>query len=160
MCVKCGQPLPPGTDVIALVRANGEELFREDYHLSCWVEPVEKQASANKDVLGVWRTKIPTREEKKKLLIDDVLLINFFERLAGQEDTSRINFRFVLALILMRKKLLSYQGMDRNDDGMEVWKMKLRGSDELHEVFDPKMDEFMISQVSASLGEVMQGDFE
>ncbi len=159
-CAKCSQLLPPGTDVIALAKMGEEELIREDYHVACWVEPMEMEASANKDVLGVWRMTIPEKEEKKKLLIDDALLMNFFERLAGQEDPSRINFRYVLALILMRKKLLTYQGMDRQEDGTELWKMKMRGSDQVHEVVDPKLDEFMISEVSASLGEIMQGDFE
>lgn len=160
MCVKCDQELPPGTDIVALAKMGDEELIREDYHVACWVEPMEKEASANKDVLGVWRMTIAEKQEKKKLLVDDALLMNFFERLAGQEDSSRINFRYALALILMRKRLLTYQGMDSNDDGSEIWKMKLRGSDQIHEVVDPKLDEFMISEVSASLGEIMQGDFE
>lgn len=160
ICVKCGQNLPPGTAIIALAKMGEGELIREDYHVSCWVDPMEKEASANKDVLGVWRMTIAEKEEKKKLLVDDALLMNFFERLAGQEDSSRINFRYVLALILMRKRLLTYQGIDRNESGAEIWKVKLRGNDQIHEVIDPKLDEFMISEVSASLGEIMQGDFE
>ncbi len=160
VCNKCEEALPPGTEIVALVKLGPEELIREDYHLDCWLEPMEKNASENKDVLGVWRMTIPQPEEKKKLLIDDDLLVNFFQRLQGQSDPSKINFRYVLALILMRKKLLNYQGSERNEDGSEIWKMKLRGSENVHEVIDPKMDELMIAEVSASLGEVMQGDFE
>jgi hypothetical protein len=159
-CSRCSQSLSPGEEIVALVKAGDEELLREDYHLGCWVEPMEKQASANRDVLGVWRTKIPRKQEKKKLLIDDELLVNFFERLAGQDEQARVNLRYVLALILMRKRLLKYQGMVRRDDGTELWQVKLRGQDEPREVVDPKLDEFMISQLSASLGEIIQGDFE
>ncbi len=160
VCNKCDESLAPGEDIVALVKAGPEELLREDYHLACWVEPMEQQASANHDVLGVWRTKIPLKQEKKKLLIDDELLVNFFERLAGQAEPARVNLRYVLALILMRKRLVKYLGMTRQADGTEVWQMKLRGQDEPREVIDPKLDEFMISQLSASLGEIIQGDFE
>ena len=158
-CFACGEDLPPGTPIVALVKAADEELVREDYHVACWTEPLDAAASTNVNVLGVWRTSIPQKEEKKKLLIDDALLVNFFERLEGQQDPSRVAFRYVLALILMRKKLLTYEGMTRRD-GVEVWNMRQRGTDRTHQVVDPKLDEDRIAEVSTHLGDIMEGDFE
>ncbi|MCD4823248.1 MAG: hypothetical protein K8S55_01460 [Phycisphaerae bacterium] len=158
-CHKCEQPIPPGEEIIALVRTAEDELAREDYHLACWEELAEQNPSQATDVLGVWRTHVPKKEEKKKLLIDDGLLVNFFERLEGHDDPSRKSFRYVLALILMRKRLLTYKGMDKKD-GNDIWKMRLRGSEQIHEVIDPHLDEDKIAEVSASLGEIMAGDFE
>jgi hypothetical protein len=159
LCRKCGGELLEGDQIVALVRTGAEELVREDYHAGCWDQPAEAALQNDPEVLGIWRTSIPRKEEKKKLLVDDGLLINFFERLAGQDEPSRLNFRYVLALILMRKKLLNYLGSDRTD-GVDVWRMRFKGSEEVHEVIDPGMDEDKIAEASASLGEIMQGDFE
>lgn len=160
VCLACGKELQPEEDIVALVRTGEEELLRQDYHRDCW-ESLGKNAPANDpEVLGVWRTRVPRPEEKKKLLVDDSLIINFFERLDGADDSAKINFRYVLALILMRKKLLIYEGMDRHDDGADVWKMRFKGADAIHEVIDPHMDEEKIAEVSSSLGEIMEGDFD
>jgi len=160
VCTACGQALAPGEDIVALVQTGQEELLRRDYHRACWDALGENSPANDPEVLGVWRSRVPHPEEKKKLLIDDSLIINFFERLDGAADPARINFRHVLALILMRKKLLVYEGMDRRDGGVEVWKMRFKGAEAVHEVIDPHMDEDKIAQVCSSLGEIMEGDFD
>jgi hypothetical protein len=159
-CCKCRADIPPGDPIIAVARLGEDEILREDYHPGCWVEPTDPAAAEFRDVLGVWKTKVPQPEEKKRLLVDNNILMNFFERLAGAEDETRINFRYVLTLILMRKKLLAYEGMTRREDGTELWKMRVRGQNTMHEVVDPKLDEDRIAEVSASLGDIMEGDFE
>ena len=176
VCAQCEQILEPGDEIYALVRADAEELEREDYHLKCFFNngstAIETKASdiatqetliANQlddpKVLGLWRTHIPHPEEKKKLLIDNALLINFFERLEGHSEPAKLKFRYVLTLILMRKRLLNYEGMTTTD-GVDIWKMRIRGTDRYYQVIDPKLDEEQISEVSSSLGEIMEGDFE
>ena len=160
LCAACSQALTPEEDIVAIVFSGEEELLRRDYHRACWDAMGENTPANDPDVLGVWRTRVPHPEEKKKLLVDDSLIINFFERLDGAEEPAKINFRYVLALILMRKKLLVYEGMERRDGGVEVWKMRFKGADAIHEVIDPHMDEDKIAAVSSSLGEIMQGDFD
>ncbi|MBN1555018.1 MAG: hypothetical protein JXA11_09745 [Phycisphaerae bacterium] len=160
VCGVCGQALQPEEEIVALACSGEEELLRRDYHRACWDSLGENTPADDPEVLGVWRTRVPRPEEKKKLLVDDSLIINFFERLDGADDPAKINFRYVLALILMRKKILVYEGMDRRDGGVEVWKMRFKGADAIHEVIDPHMDEDKIAQVSSSLGEIMEGDFE
>jgi len=65
----------------------------------------------------------------------------------------------VVALILMRKKLLIYDRMDTDDREREIWTMHLRGRDEKVFVMDPKLTEDRIAEVSADLSEIMEGDF-
>ncbi|HNX26958.1 MAG TPA: hypothetical protein PKK48_06075 [Phycisphaerae bacterium] len=163
LCHKCEQPLAEEAPIVALVRATGDELElrREDYHVECYeAMAAESDPLNDTDVMGVWRTTVPKKEEKKKLLIDDGMLLTFFEQLEGQDDSSRLNFRYVLTLILMRKRMLSYEGMEKLDDGREIWKMRLRGSDKIYNVIDTRMTEDQIAEVSASLGDIMQDDFE
>jgi hypothetical protein len=159
-CTKTGSTLEPGQEFIALARMGEEAIVREDYSLDAWAEMDADALEASPDVLGIWHTHVPVKAEKKKLLVDNNLLVNFFERLDGQEAPDRIAFRFVLTLILMRKRILRYERTESRDEGVEVWLMKMRGDNQLREVIDPKLDADRIAEVSLSLGEIMEGDFE
>jgi len=154
-CTACDRPLEDGEEMVAAVREVGEELLREDYCPACW--DAEPRADAP-DVLGVWRTHVPAPQEKKKLFVDDEVLRNFFERLEGADEPAKVSFRYVLALVLMRKKLLVYDRMTRDDDGTETWQMHFKGSDRTHHVIDPKMDPEKVSEVSEQLGAIMEGE--
>ncbi len=107
---------------------------------------------------GVWRTAVPVPTEKKRLFVDDELLVNFFDRLEDAAEPAKINFRFVLALILMRKRLLTYERARKRDDGVEVWTLRLRGDDRRREVLNPEMDEDQTAQVSEQLSTILQGE--
>lgn len=153
-CRKCNAALQRGQEVVAALRELKDDFQREDYCLTCWSDD---HAKAD-DLVGVWRTHLPEPAEKKKLFIDNDLLVNFFERLAGTDEPAKINFRYVLALVLMRKKLLVYDRLEKLPDGRELWKMHFRGQGQRHEVLDPKMDETKIAEVSQHLGQILEGE--
>jgi hypothetical protein len=160
-CTACQQELAPQQEFMATVREvagpdDEDELVRQDYCLNCW-EPVREATTADKSVFGIWHAHVPTPKEKKKTFVDDDLLVNFFDRLEGADEPAKVQFRFVLALILMRKKLLSYDGI-QHGDGDQPWLMHFRGSGRKCKVTDPHMDEDKIAQVSRQLGEVLEGD--
>ena len=155
LCLSCQSHLAGGDELVAALRQRDGEFIREDYCLACW----DKQdRSEDASVVGTWHTHVPRPDEKKKLLVDDEVLISFFRRLGDTEDPARINFRFVLALVLMRKKLLVYDRSDTDQAGTDVWTMHFRKSEEKHKVIDPKMDEEKIAEVSRSLSEIMEAD--
>jgi hypothetical protein len=72
------------------------------------------------DIIGFWQTVMPQAEQKKKLFVDDQLLCELFERLATTTEPAKLNFRFVLGLILMRKRMIIYE-TTRIEDGREIW---------------------------------------
>ncbi len=155
-CCNCEKQLEVGVEFVATLKEASEEFLREDFCLSCWENHKD---NCQPGMLGFWHSKVAQPQEKKKLFVDNELLINFFERLDGSEEPAKINFRFVLALILMRKKLLVYEGSSKMDDGRDTWTMHLKGSEEKHQVIDPKMDDEKISQVSEQLSEILEGEF-
>ncbi len=155
-CHKCGEELKPEQVIVATIREGDDNQFvRVDYCEPCWDA---MDTEAEEGIFGVWRSVIPKPQEKKKLLADDAVIINFFHRLAETEDEIKIGFRYVLALILMRKKLLIYDGQGTNEAGRDIWKMHFKGDDQAHEVIDPKMDEDRIVEVSQNLGQIMEID--
>ena len=155
-CTDCQRELAAQEEFVAAVRTDEQEddLLRQDYCLECWA----RRGEAGADVLGVWHTRVPPPTAKKKLFVDDELLVSFFERLEGADDGAKLCFRYVLALVLMRKKRLVYDRARRLEDGTEIWQMHFKGSDRVHEVLDPKMDEQNIAQVSGQLGQILEGE--
>lgn len=153
-CSKCSRQFTPGEEFVAVLRETKDDFAREDYCPGCWQAPAEAQ----NDLVGQWRSHVPAAKEKKKLLVDDDLLLSFFERLEGAEEPAKVAFRYVLALVLMRKKLLVYDGREVLAGDGEKWKVHLKGTDRALEVVDPRMDEEKIAQISQHLGEILQGE--
>lgn len=156
-CVRCGRKLEEREEYVAALVEQGETLERHDWCLPCWQAPDRGEVAS---LFSTWRARIPMREAKKRLFVDDEVLVNFFQRLAGEEDRARQDFRFVLALVLMRKRMLAYERAVKGADGGETWVMRLktRGIDEAHEVVNPRLDEERIAQVTEQLTTIMQGE--
>jgi len=107
-----------------------------------------------KDIVGFWQATMPAQEQKKKLFVDDGVLCDLFERLKDTTDAPKLNFRFVLGLILMRKKMLIYD-TSRTDDGKDIWEMHFKGREEKLDLLNPKLDESQMAEVSQQLGQIL-----
>jgi hypothetical protein len=159
VCSQCGRQLQEQEEYVATVvdSADEEDFQRKDYCLGCWDESSQGEQDTT-NLLGLWRARVPRPTEKKKLFVDDELLVNFFHRLDDSPESAKVHFRFVLALVLMRKKLLVYDRAEKQDDGQDVWMMHFKGSPQREQVVDPHMDEDKIAQVSHQLGEILEGE--
>jgi hypothetical protein len=161
-CAFTGEEIPPGDNYIAsLVEYDHEEgglgLKRVDVSLAQW-----EKGSRPEQLFCYWRTQMPQPQEKKKLLVDDDVLMNLYRRLEDADQDDRLAFRFVLSLILMRKRLLRYDGTEKRDDGQEWWIMSAKKPDaderELLPVMDPHLDEQRIEQVTEQLSEILEAE--
>jgi hypothetical protein len=85
------------------------------------------------------------------------MLMAFFERLEKETEREKINFRFVLALILMRKRRLKYDSSKTEDD-KEIWRLRITGEKEFVEVTKPKLDDEQVKQLTSQMGEILQTD--
>ena len=72
------------------------------------------------EMFSFWRTSVPAGTAKKKLLVDDSVLLDLFARLEDKTDKQDVQFRFVLALILMRKRILRYEGVEEKPAGRDA----------------------------------------
>ena len=152
-CFGSGRRIEHGEEYFgALVVAEGG-LQRQDFCAEYW-------ESEKPDVFCHWKTKLPEPGQKKQLFVDDQMLMTFFERLARETDQEKINFRFVLTLILMRKRLLKYNE-SRTEDGKEIWRLRIPGdksTEGLVEVVNPHLDAEQIEQLSSQMGEILHTD--
>jgi hypothetical protein len=118
-------------------------------------------------LFSYWRSTVRAANEKKKLFVDDEVLMNLFRRLADTDQPQRLAFRFVLTLILMRKRLLKYEGTEKRASqdasgagggGQEWWKVIAKGDPEPMLVLNPQLDETQIQQVTEQLGEILEAE--
>jgi hypothetical protein len=105
-------------------------------------------------MFSAWQTQVPAKEQKKKLLVDDDVLVDFFDRLEGAADELKVNFRYILALVLMRKKVLKFIDVRRTDE-TEVLVLRMRGEKTDVEVVNPGLDEEKIARVTEEVGKIL-----
>ena len=74
--------------------------------------------------------------------------------LAETTETAKLNFRFVLGLILMRKRLLIYENT-RLEGEKEFWTVRRRGRDGSLDLLNPRLGEEQITEVSQQLSQVL-----
>ena len=148
LCAVCAQPIPPDDKFMAALRETPTGFERIDCMLACW-DKLDRQG-----IVAFWKTTMPRAEAKKKLFVDDEVLCSLFERLADVAEPSKLNFRFVLGLILMRKRLLIYENT-RKDGERELWSMRFKGREETLDMLNPQLTEEQVGDVSRQLGEIL-----
>ena len=142
-CAFTGRKLEPGEPYIAaLVEFDPEAvpaaatgraaaaaalgMRRLDISIQAW-----DQGQRPPRLFSFWRSIVPQPNQKKKLFVDDEVLLNLFRRLDEAVGPERQAFRFVLGLILMRKRLLRYDGSVRKTVGQveqEWWRVTPRAA--------------------------------
>jgi hypothetical protein len=150
-CQVCNKEIAPGEKLMAALRETPAALERVDVCTECW------QAFDRAGLLGFWQTIVPQPTAKRPLFIDDDVLCQLFERLGDTQEPAKINFRFVLGLILMRKRRIVYEST-RAEQDREIWTVRLKGREDRLEMVNPKLDEQQITEVSGQLGQILSAD--
>jgi hypothetical protein len=129
-------------------------LERVDYALEAWSDDDRPAA-----LFSMWRTKVPESDGPRRAFVDDEALLDIFIRLEGDTKRERQSFRYVLSLVLLRKRLLRFEGRKQSPDG-EIWLLAPRGIADAPamEVADPGLDDADIVAVHEQLGEILHGD--
>lgn len=142
-CRACQTVFEPGTAFNAFLYDAPTGYERHDFCLNCNA-PIEPPP------LGSWRTRRPLPAARKSFAFDREAVLGFFHRLrlAGTPEQQR--FRFVLALLLWRKKALRFESSDARADG-EYWRFAVPSSGERCDVLRPELDEEEIDRLSAQL---------
>lgn len=147
-CSITGEAIAAGEKFMAALRETPIGFERLDVSMNAWPQ------FDRKDVVGFWQTTMPAHEQKKKLFVDDEVLCGLFERLAETTEQAKLNFRFVLGLILMRKKMLIYE-TSRSEEGKDIWTMRFKGREDKLDLLNPRLDEAQVAEVSQQLGQIL-----
>lgn len=146
-CAISGRTFNPGETFFSAVFETAEGFERRDYSAESWTGPPE-------GAICTFRTRIVLQQEKPRTFVDDQVLLDFFLRLADEKDDARQNFRFVLMLILMRKRLLKFEQTVRTE-GVETWQVRLTRDDSVHHVPNRPLNEDQIAALTQQLSVIL-----
>ena len=146
-CVTTGRELRPGERFYTALLEEGNHFVRKDYCDEAW-------QGLPPGAFSFWTGKVPPPEDNQRPRFDDDLLFDCFQRLEGQTDAARVNFRFVVALLLMRRKRFKFE--QTIHEGQEE-KLSLRcvrtGTQYL--VTNPRLSEDAMAQVQEEVFKVL-----
>ncbi len=149
VCAATGRELNPGDRFFAVLAEDAGKLVRTDYAADAWPGP---PAGA----VAFWAGKVPVAGQKpRKPVVNDDLLLDCFDRLKGTADADGLNFRYVAALLLMRRKRFKFEDAARDEAGRDVLIVKDSRGGAVHHVTDPRLSDEQIVAVQSEVFRVL-----
>src|SRR5262245_42751776 len=134
-----GRELKPGERFFGVLLDEAGKFTRKDFAGDAWAGPPP-------GAVGFWMGRVPAAEDNRRPAVNDEVLFDCFEHLEGEADPGRRNFRYVVALLLMRRKRLRFEDAARKD-GREVLQLRDVKSGARYEVADPRLGEAEMAEV-------------
>jgi hypothetical protein len=146
-CAQSGRELQPGEKVYSVLLEADGKWVRQDYSSEAWQGPPHGSFS-------FWAGRIPPGEQNQRTPIDDDLLLDCLERLEGEKEPARVNFRYVVALLLMRRKRLRFEEA-RTEGAQEVLVLRCVRTRNTHRVRNPQLSEEEMAAVQDEVFRVL-----
>jgi hypothetical protein len=158
-CAATGTLIGPGQAYIAtLVREAGVPgLRRLDFSLDAWAAGVSQPSA---EVFASWRARGGQRDQRPDPVLGDEQLAAIFHDMEEAGDQRHLRFRYLLALLLIRRRLYRVVGTDK-DEGKSVLQLVRRGEGGGEttpiRVVDPGLDESSLEEMLEQVGAVLAG---
>ena len=149
-CIVCAHIFEAGEDFQACLYDTPQGYERRDYCSRC-------APSIAPPPIGNWTTRRPETVSKITHALDYQAIYTFFRQLDETDQPEKIRLRFILALLLWRKKVLKLE-RSVTVDQREVWEFRLPATEELHRVERPALVEEQIEQLSNQLEQLLVGE--
>ena len=107
-CAGTGKEFVPGTVCHSVVVERDGQVVRLDYSAEAWQGPPA-------DAIGTWKCVVPQPASTSAPSLDPEALMRCFEQMAEDSNPAQDRFRYVLALLLLKKRRLKLEGT--RDDG-------------------------------------------
>ena len=108
-CAGTGADLVPGETCFSALVDNKGELQRLDFSEAGWKGPPA-------GTLGVWKCVVPKPAEVRHEPLDTTALMTCFEQLTEEASPAREGLRYILALLLVKKRRLRLEGSRTDGD--------------------------------------------
>lgn len=142
-CAATGRELKPGDRFFTALLRDADRFERQDFAAESW--PGRPLGS-----YGFWSGRMPEEQSSARPRFDDDALEDCFHRLADETEPGQINFRYVVALLLIRRKRLKLG--QTVEDRLRV---SCPRTGEEFEVVNPCLGEEEISQVQDEVFKVL-----
>ena len=148
VCARTGRELLPGERYMAVLYEREERLHREDISMEAWQGTAE-------GAFAWWQAQVPSSDRTRSMILDDSLIYDCFIRLENDPEPRKVQFRYVLAFWLMRKKKLRFEEVEHKKD--QDWiLLREATAKKVHKVADPRLSEEAIQQVQQEVLQMLQ----
>ena len=151
VCAATGRTLAPGDKYCAVLCEDGDKYVRRDYAADAWAGP---PAGA----VAYWNGRVPASRTARKPTFNDEMLADWFHHLLGRTEPDRVNFRYVVALLLLRRKRLKFEDVIKTDAGESVLIVRDAKSGKRLEIADPHLSEADMAAVQDEVFRVLGMD--
>ena len=167
-CAVTDKPFEPGEAYVSLLRTTGngrdKRVERLDYSLDHWQAPSESSDRQPADsIVGWWRSRMPDKGESGAKLAPNEVLLGLLDAWADEQERSEA--RYVLALLLVRRKVLRMVEASLDLDttpasqhAAEVLRVVCPSRDEIYELPVESPSEDRIVEIQAELNELLYAD--
>jgi hypothetical protein len=146
-CAATGREFAPGEEFYSVLMAEGTEWKRCDYAAEAWQGP---PAGA----IGWWKSQMPDQHARRAHWAPNDLLLNFFDELAEQPDKQ--DMRYVLALLLVRRRVMRLEEEQRDEAGHERLTLYCPRRDAQYEVAATAVDRQRIDEIQQVLAKLLE----
>ncbi|MGD0896615.1 MAG: hypothetical protein ABR915_02185 [Thermoguttaceae bacterium] len=153
-CSTSGREFAPGEEFYSVLVADGAELRRYDFAVDVWQGPPS-------GALGWWKSQVPDRNagrghhaKRGRGAPNDVLL-SFFDELGDGPD--RQETRYVLALLLVRRRVFRLEEERRDPVGRETLVLYCPRRDATYEIPAVAPEGDRAEQIQQELARLLEG---
>jgi hypothetical protein len=148
-CAARGRELKEGEEFYSILLTEKGEVHRHDYASEAWSGPPEA-------ALAWWKSHMPTREAKKGQLAPNEVMLQLFGEL--EQVPEKADMRYVLALLLVRRRVLRQEDIEHDDEGREVLVLYSPRDETTHRVFASMPDSQRTDEIQTELAKLLYAD--
>lgn len=145
-CATTGRELQPGEMFYSTLTSEGAEVVRRDYAAEAWQGPPE-------GVLGWWKSRMPDRNERKLHFAPNDVMLDLLESFETQPEMQ--DMRYVLALLLIRRRVVRLEETEHDDSGREVSVLYCPRRETTYRVFTAMPDEARTAEIQEELSRLL-----
>ena len=141
-CATSGRELAEGEEFFSAIVAEGTDMRRLDYAIEGW-------HGAPQGAIAWWKSRMPTRDARKSQLAPSEVLLELFANL--EEAADKADMRYVMALLLVRRRILRSEETETDADGHEVLVLYCPRDESTHRVRSVMPDEQRTAEIQIEL---------
>ncbi len=109
-CASTEREFKPGEPFYSVLIQDGARVIRQDYCVDAWTGPPE-------NALGFWKSEMPDPSARKIHWAPNDVMRHYFQQLVERDEDR--DTAYVLALLLVRRRLMRLEDTERDDAGRE-----------------------------------------
>jgi hypothetical protein len=150
-CSETQRSLQPGDVYFSVLIEQETELLRHDYSAEVWGGPPD-------ECLGWWRSRIPESENTSPKLAPADVMLNLF--VALEKRPQEFSLRYMLGLLLLRRRVLRCEETRLHADGGEVLSLFCPRRNEDYELTVAEPDDQEAEAIQQRMIDLVYGDSE